>query len=453
MTVIPHGNGGLVAGLNWSQVTRKKTPRKARKQADAGSQPHLRPRDTLSVTLSPGRSRRGRKAAPATAPVTGTCPWQKGRLWSLAALAVAWTGPNGYGVVQISDDTFVFLATHHGVPALGGDICGPLTEMQAVTGTFLALTPAPADGWHVAAPPDTPAQLADVLPPQRRDWTARCRLTCPARTRQRVLFTLPVVLAAGLTAFQGLQSWRLWSAEQARLAQQKLAAMVPLTEPEPEKRYLPHPWAELPAPLPMLRLCEQALSALPLHPGHWQLTEAGCRSDGVMASWQRPDSPLATVASLRQALALLPGAAVPFFDDDGNTAHSAHPLPEVLPAGGDEPVHDHDVQRLMLLTFFQSRGNVPALSEVSAEGLPENTPETEGVIWIQDWQAQSFSHSAPLPPSIQLAGLPLRGLRLTTISLKPGDAGMTWTTDATVYGRNPDVLPPAPQAQEEGDAR
>ncbi|WP_318010551.1 type 4b pilus protein PilO2 [Klebsiella quasivariicola] len=286
------------------------------------------------------------------------------------------------------------------------------------------------------------------MPSQRRDWSARCRLTCPARTLRRLLLTAPVVLAAGIASFQGLQSWRLWSAEQSRLAQEKLTAMIPLTEPEPVKRFLPHPWAELPAPLSMLQTCEQALSALPLHPGHWQLTEAECRRDGVMTTWQRPDSPLATVASLRQALAENDGVAPPFFDDDGNTAHSAHALPEELPVGGDERVHDSDVQRLILLTFFQSRGSVPILVEVPAEQPTGNTPETEGIIWIQDWQALAFSYSSPQPPSVQLAGLPLRGLRVTTIGLKPGDTGMTWTTDATVYGHNPGVSDVPPQEQE-----
>lgn len=422
MIIIPHENGGLVAGLNWEPVSKKKPARK-----------HLL--NTLRVTFLSAKRKRSKDNQ--SVPITGTCPWQKGRLWSLAALAVTWTGQNGYGVVQLADDSFVFLATQDGQPALGGDICGSLSDMQSVTDAFLAMAPMPADGWHVAATPLSPARPADILPARRKDWPARYRLTCPARTQRLMIFVAPALLCAGIATLWGVQNWREWSEQQARLAQEKLASMVPAGEAEPEVRYLPHPWADQPGADALLTICEKTLEALPLHPGNWQLTAAECRADGVMASWHRPESPLVTVSSLLEAVSANENIT-PFIGDDGDTAQTAHPLLTEMPAGENETLPEVEAQRLQLLSFFQSRGLIPALTAVP----PEPVPQEEGVVWKQDWHALSFSHETHLPPSIQLSGLPLRGIRVTRIALTIGDTGLTWSYDATAYGRDPDIQTP-----------
>lgn len=445
MIILPHDNGGLVAGLGWTPATKAPLFRRGRQAGDT-------PLNTLSLTLIPGKGKRGKStkrqgpsAGRMTGPVKGSCPWQAGRLWSLAALATAWTGPDGYGVVKLTDTESVFFATRGGIPALGGDICGTADDMQTVLEAFLALTPPPPDGWQVASTPAAPALPADILPPNRRNWPARYRLTCPARTHRRLLIIAPTVVCTGMVALWGLQSWRDWSAEQARLAQEKLAAMIPAGDAAPEIRYLPHPWIGQPAPAEMVNLCEQALVALPRYLARWPLTGAECRADGIMASWQRPDDRQVTANDFVRAVTALPGGVTPFVDDDGNTAQTSHALPASMPDSGEVGLPGAEALRITLLSFFQSRGLPPTLTTVP----PDPAPQEEGVTWVQDWQALSFSHDTPYPPSVQLAGLPLRGLRLSRVGMALNGTGtsLTWSYDITAYSRNPD----APARQEEGN--
>ncbi|MEQ9998431.1 type 4b pilus protein PilO2 [Pectobacterium versatile] len=430
MITVPHENGGLVAGLRWEPTAEKGTRRFGR--------------DMLSLKLNPVRRRN--KANPASdihsgaSAVTGACPWRPGRLWSLAALATNWTGENGYGVVQLGDDEYVFLATIHGVPALNGDICGTRDDMFAITNEFINLTLAPEAGWHVASTPDAPAVPADILPLRRRDWPARYRLTCPARIQRTLLISVPVLFAVSIAGMWGVQYWQNWSARQAQAAKAKLAAMATGGSQlsQKEKRVLPHPWVMQPSAQTLLTVCERKLDALPLDLGFWPLSSADCRADGVMTAWVRDkNNRLATVNRLIQAVQSLPGSPVVFIDESGDNAQVAFSYP-ALPSGGDDHVIDSETHRRLLLSFFQSRGIPPSLQNVP----PTSTPVDETVEWIQDWSAFAFSHTSRLAPSFQLAGLSAVGLRLTRVGLKVEGRSLTWSWDGTAYSRAQDSVAP-----------
>ncbi|KML70003.1 type 4b pilus protein PilO2 [Pectobacterium peruviense] len=420
MITVPHENGGLIAGLRWEPMSEKASQRFGR--------------DVLSLKLNPMRGlNKGADIHSGAPAVTGACPWRPGRLWSLAALATSWTGENGYGVVQLGDDEFVFLATINGIPALNGDICGARDDMLAITSEFIALTPTPDTGWNVASTPEAPAVPADILPSRRRDWPARYRLTCPARIRRTLLISMPVLLAVGIAGMWGVQYWQNWSARQAEAAKAKLAAMAAGDNElsQKEKRVLPHPWVIQPSAQVLLTVCERKLDALPLKLGFWPLSSADCRADGVMTTWVREkDSRLATVNRLIQAVQYLPGSPAVFIDESGDTAQIAFSYPALL-GGGDDRVIDSEPLRRRLLSFFQSRGIQPSLQSVP----PTSTPLDDQVVWIQDWSTFAFSHTSRLAPSFQLAGLSAVGLRLTRIGLKVEGRSLTWSWDGTAYSR------------------
>ncbi|MEQ9859568.1 type 4b pilus protein PilO2 [Pectobacterium cacticida] len=436
MIIVPHENGGLIAGLRWEPM--------------AENRPRRFGRDVLSLKLTPVRGRnkgnqtsdRSQTAdihtgAPA---VTGTCPWRTGRLWSLAALATNWTGENGYGVVQLGDDEYVFLATISGIPALNGDICGTRDDMLAITNEFIALTPTPSTGWNVASTPEAPAVPADILPRRRRDWPARYRLTCPARIQRALLVSVPVLFAVGIAGMWGVQYWQHWSARQAQAAKAKLVAMA-AGDSEPsqkEKRVLPHPWVVQPSAQTLLTVCERKLGGLPLKLGFWPLSSADCRADGVMTTWVREkDNRLATVDRLIQATKSLSGSPVVLIDESGDSAQIAWSYP-ALPGGGDDRVIESESLRRQLLSFFQSRGIPPSLQSVP----PTSIPADEKVIWIQDWSAFAFSHTSRLAPSFQLAGLSAAGLRLTRVGLTLEGRSLTWSWDGTAYSRAQNSVAP-----------
>ncbi|WP_409161611.1 type 4b pilus protein PilO2 [Pectobacterium sp. B2J-2] len=427
MILVPHEYGGLIAGLRWEPMAEKGTRQFGR--------------DMLSLKLSPVRVRnKGQQTQVDAIAVTGSCPWRAGRLWSLAALAMAWTGTNGYGVVQLGDDEYVFFATVGGVPALNGDICGTQEDMLAITAEFLDLTPEPETGWHVASTPESPAVPADILPLRRRDWSARYRLTCPARIQRSLLICLPVLFAVGVTGVWGVQYWQNWSARQAQASKAKLAAMVAGDNEfsKKETRLLPHPWIAQPSAQELLTMCERKLDGLPLQLGFWPLSSADCRADGVMTTWVREkDNRLATVSSLLHAMKHLPGTPIAFIDDSGDIAQIAMSSPG-LPGGGDDLVIESELLRHRLLSFFQSRGIPPSLQNVP----PTSIPADEKVIWIQDWNTLAFSHTSRLPPSFQLSGLSAVGLRLTRIGLKVEGRSLTWSWDGTAYSRTPDSVAP-----------
>lgn len=430
MIIVPHENGSLIAGLRWEPLAEKGPLRFGR--------------DVLSLKLTPVRGgSKGRSASDiysAAPAVTGACPWRAGRLWSLAALATGWTGENGYGVVQLGDDEYVFLATLNGVPALNGDICGTRDDMLAITGEFIALTPEPEAGWHVASTPEAPAVPADILPLRRRDWPARYRLTCPARIQRTLLIGVPLLFVVGIAGMWGIQYWQNWSARQSQVAKAKLAAMAAGDNElsQKEKRVLPHPWVMQPPAQVLLTVCERKLDGLPQKLGFWPLSSADCRADGVMTTWVREkDNRLATVDRLIRAAKSLPDSPVVLIDESGDSAQIAWSYP-ALPGGGDDSVIDSEPQRRRLLSFFQSRGIPPSLQSVP----PTSMPADEKVIWIQDWRAFAFSHTSRLAPSFQLAGLSAVGLRLTRIGLKVEGRSLTWSWDGTAYSRTQDSVVP-----------
>ncbi|MEL0581162.1 type 4b pilus protein PilO2 [Pectobacterium punjabense] len=425
MITVPHENGGLVAGLRWEPAAEKSVQRFGR--------------DMLSLKLNPVRRRTASDIHSGASAVTGACSWRPGRLWSLAALATNWTGENGYGVVQLSDDEYVFLATISGVPALNGDICGTRADMLAITKEFIDLTPEPETGWHVASTPEVPAVPTDILPLRRRDWPARYRLTCPARIQRTLLISMPVLFAVSIAGMWGVQYWQNWSARQAQAAKAKLAAMAGDSElSQKEKRVLPHPWVMQPSAQTLLTVCERKLDALPLQLGFWSLSSADCRADGVMTTWIREkDNRLATVNRLVQNMKSLLDSPVVFIDDTGDTAQIAFSYPG-LPGGGDDRVIDSETHRRLLLSFFQSRGITPSLQNVP----PTSTPMDERIEWIQDWNSFAFSHTSRLAPSFQLAGLSAAGLRLTRIGLKIEGRSLTWSWDGMAYSRAQDSVAP-----------
>ncbi|MBY5172986.1 hypothetical protein FP359_24375 [Klebsiella variicola] len=432
--VLPHDNGGLVAGLQWEAVPA------GGKRPGQGTQ-------RLSLTLRPPRRRKNASREHA-GPVTGHCPWQRGRLWSLAALAIAWTGENGYGVVQLSDDdnpVCVFLATRHGLPALYGDICGTRDEMEKLVSGFLALTPPPPEGWHVAATPQAPARPADVLPARRGDWKAVCRLTCPARQKRALAILVPLLATLLTATVWGVKTWQTWMQTQTQEARGRLSVLGAGEKPV-EIRYLPHPWATRPAATTLIQVCESTLTALPRRLGGWQRTEADCRADGVITQWVRPALTGVTVETFLHAAGQPTVSPAVVIDDAGNSAQVAFAHLSALPPGGDETVPEAEQQRRYLLTFFQSRGMPPALRPVP----PAPVPVEEGVRWIQDWQTLAFSHTAPRPPSQVLAGLLTDGLRLTRVSVKTQGTATIWSWEADAYSRDPDSYRARGEQEEQG---
>lgn len=70
------------------------------------------------------------------------------RAWSVAVAALPALGQNGYALIKLPDERWLFLAAVDGMPALQGDITGDSVTCIRARDRFLAFHDAPVSGWQ-----------------------------------------------------------------------------------------------------------------------------------------------------------------------------------------------------------------------------------------------------------------------------------------------------------------
>ncbi|RLM24731.1 hypothetical protein BIY29_08410 [Brenneria alni] len=394
--VLPVGRNGWVAGLKWVPET------------DAGTKSRFRFIKTYPGTHRVTLGKKGKRNIGYGRP--GRLH-QRRALYSLAAAFLQREGDNSYGVYQIDDARWLFLATLNGQPSVMGDVVGTLNDVQSALTRFLSFNDAPTEGWKVAVLPESATSwqvLTQHLSRQQLRQTQLIRLTSPYKR----------VVAALLLAAAGVGGW-YWQQETEQAAQQA-AALAALKAEQAKARQkdqgqtLPHPWAKAWPTSYFLSKCYFTRQPLPVSITGWILNAGECVSDGMRLRYDaRPGSTAADfdrraneIFGQTASFKLLEGAKsgdvfIPFIID-------SDPIP-----WRDEPVPMARIQLMRFVSHFQRRNIDVPLSEVVP---PARAPGDSSDEPVQDWHEYSFTINSRLAPEWLLTDFDETGVRLHSIA-------------------------------------
>lgn len=342
------------------------------------------------------------------------------RAWSVAVAALPALGQNGYALIKLPDERWLFLAAVDGMPALQGDITGDSVTCIRARDRFLAFHDVPVSGWQVTGTPEAPADITALLPAR---LPASARLFMPGQRLRQCLFA--AILAAAVW-----YAWDYWQGVQRREAQ-RLAALARKQAPKKtgvREVVLPPPWATLSTPQHLLGECLTAIRDLPLTLAGWPLKGGECRGDGLRAEYHfRPGS---TLADFRErALALTPSPVI-MTSDDGQNGEVRWRF-----AAG-ERVNEHPGSPTEQLTPFisrlQARGVTLHLKPAPPLRRPSQNVDGEIIRYVQGWQSWSFAVTSVRAPD---RWFPLQeGVRITDIAFSLSTAtDIVWKTSGQIF--------------------
>ncbi|WP_316424855.1 type 4b pilus protein PilO2 [Klebsiella oxytoca] len=342
------------------------------------------------------------------------------RAWSIAVAALPALGQNGYALIKLPDERWLFLAAVDGMPALQGDITGDSVTCIRARDRFLAFHDAPVSGWQETGTEAAPADITALLPPR---LPAAARLFIPGQRVRRCLLV-------GLAAVAIWYAWDYWQGVQRREAQ-RLAAQARKQAPKKtgmRRVALPHPWATLSTPQHLLGECLTAVRNLPLTLSGWTLKGGECRGDGIRAEYHFQAG--STLTRFREsALALTPPPVV-MTSDDGQSGEIRWPIP----AGEmtDERPGNQTEQLTPFISSLQARNVTLQLKADPPLRRPSQTIDGEVIRYIQGWQSWSFSVTSPRAPD---RWFPLqKGIRITDIAFSLSAAtSITWKTSGQIF--------------------
>ncbi|MCL6392477.1 pilus assembly protein [Pectobacterium atrosepticum] len=336
---------------------------------------------------------------------------QRRTLYSLAGAFLQHEGDNSYGVYQIDELRWVFLATINGQPSVMADIVGPLSDVLSSQARFLSFNDAPADGWKLAATPELAVSWQTLTQGLSRQQFKQIRLVRLTSPYKMVLATL---LLAAISSGVGFWQQEREQAEQQTAALAALKAERAKARKQIQAQILPHPWAKAWPTSYFLSKCYFTRQPLPVSISGWLLSAGECVNEGMRLRYDaRPGSTAADFDKrVRELLGqtasfrFLEGAKsgdvfIPFITDND-------PIP-----WRDEPVPMARVQLMRFVSHFQRRNiEVPLTEVVPPARAPGDAPEEP----VQDWHEYTFTITSRLAPEWLLTDFDETGIRLNSIA-------------------------------------
>ncbi|MCV9879284.1 type 4b pilus protein PilO2 [Brenneria izbisi] len=394
--VLPVGRNGWVAGLKWVP------------EADAGTKSRFRFIKAYPGTHRVALGKKGKRN------IGYGCPgrlYQRRTLYSLAAAFLLHEGDNSYGIYQIDDARWLFLATLKGQPSVMSDVVGTMNDVQSALTRFLSFNDTPAEGWKVAASSETATNwqiLTQRLNRQQLRQARLVRLTSPYK------FIIAASLLAGAVASGGY--WQ----HQKELATQQAAALAALKAEQVKARQqeqgqrLPHPWAKAWPTSYFLSKCYFTRQPLPVSVTGWILNAGECVSDGMRLRYDaRPGS---TAADFDRRVREIFGQTASFKFLEGAKSGDVF-IPFIIDSDPipwrDEPVPMARVQLMRFVSHFQRRNiDVPLSEVVPPARAPGDSPDEP----VQDWHEYTFTINSRLAPEWLLTDFDETGIRLHSIA-------------------------------------
>ncbi|PQQ40460.1 hypothetical protein C6H65_14895 [Photorhabdus luminescens] len=423
VTVVKADRHCWIGGLRWSPYVKvKRGPRRRQRVRPVAS----RSQDT-DVHLVVG-NRSGRRQQTARMMGTGIIRklYCRHTPYSLAIAFLSHSGPNGYGIYDLGEGQWLFLATQNGLPSVMADIVGTRESVNAALSRFLTFNPAPDKSWRVVSDPDNPAHWRSIISALSAHQYRMCRLQRRWRTPLLLMavFIMLLIVVGVLLQSGKSPDERLPMTETVQVRASRLF------EETPKPVDLPHPWADKPLLPAFLARCVMTSRTIPVLLAGWRLTAGSCRKDGVRLHYEI--MPGGTAAHFVQRVQSVFKQS-PVFDlvqgaKEGRVFLPWKPLPV-----RNEAVPAVSVQLMKMVSNFQQWQIPLTLNELTpASALPGDGQS----IPSQDWREYLFSFSSRVMPAWLFAELDDTGLRLNSLTFTLTSQGqLTYQTEGYIYAR------------------
>lgn len=347
--------------------------------------------------------------------------------YSFALAALSAIGPNGYAVVRVNEEEFVFLATVDNRPAIVGDMVGNLQKMKQVHSQFLKFNDEPYEGWNAISTPDSPVEYESLLPGK----PAKNALIEPLYNRKPLFAGIALLLLV----WAGNHGYHWWQAEQEKIAQQEAikASQEKLHKAEALRASL-NPWSkEIPA-TEFLALCRQARYNIPVSIAGWRLVGGRCLSGSSDAKGKIGPGPV-----LELGFTATDGRTAEEFKD--RAWYYLHQYPHFnLMQGGDTgtvsiSLTKHDGQ----LNGLMKNEVLPELSSQLMRIVTHFQNKSQKITFTEDhapapWHTVNFNMHSRQAPEVLMQDLDDQGIRISSVIFSLSQRGeLEYDVKGTIY--------------------
>jgi hypothetical protein len=366
----------------------------------------------------------------------------KGMYSLAAALAGQIPHKSWIGAFALPDEQFALVAVYDGMIVSGCDLIADketvldrLREMDSQRSVMeFSKVFHPADVEYRGDPLDIEEVL--VAKAMRKDYALK-QLTFGLTKRELVQ------LGAGVTALLclglGYQQWDAYKTREAfkeaqrqEAARQKaLAELNARAGAEQTVKALQHPWATQPGMVDFLNACQGAVNSLPLAMGGWTFESAKCTEASLETVYQRSGkTPFNSFVQAAQGRFAAPPALL----EGGDKAMLGDQVS--IGAGGDDELLPFEQLQADFTSYLQVLDLKATMVPVPV-AIPPQPPLPGGAEapppLKPDWQQFSFTLTSPYAPLYLFAGLHLKGVRLTEISVVRTGPALSWSAKGDIY--------------------
>jgi hypothetical protein len=423
LQVIRHDGWTLTAGLRWEWVESR-----YRHAARAFALRH----DADSFAAVPANKSQ-LLCGLANLSEAGVTPREARKSASLALTLLPMLGHHGWGVFELDDGRFWFVAALNDQLSVLSDVIGDRDAVRGALETFLSFDLMPQDARTILCPPDF---LPGITGENRALEDVLASVTVPRRARlyplsnRKALIVWSAILIGvfggyyGITEYQSLQ-------EANRIAEARAAF---LNAKKQIKTALPaalQPWKDQPTLSTLLSTCSALWHATPPSIAGWRFRTADCTMKSLRLAWSKPVG--GTVGDFSRRLAVWYPGHPPLFNIPGgaDTGGVALRMNMPLPAA-PEIIGDADSQTQRLTNYVQRLRAVLTLTEDNASAVKVNNQSIP-----LPWRSFSFKFTTDISPNrlFAPAQFDASGVRLTRITVSLSNARLHYTLEGKLYAQ------------------
>jgi hypothetical protein len=359
--------------------------------------------------------------------------------YSLAINASELLNANSYGVFNLADDVYWFVAIVNGHLSVLSDIVGNKETISDAVANFLDFNTSPANGWVVYSP----IGFFDDDSSIEKDWKDLVEKTAGIAKLRPVsnkapMITWSLILLIFICTYLGWNKYqdyqvklKMKEAREALLAENTRQAAAPLIAP----------WKEQPTVKDFLTTCSVEWKSVPISIAGWLFRDAECqsrwaengettRSDKIRFAYIKPDG--GTVADFSVRLNML-YSFTPFYNIPGSADTGGFSKPLIFPErlrSEDVPSADYQTQRIT--TFAQQMRLGFNLQEDKITALPGS----DGNLIDLPWRIYSFTYKSDIPPTFLFSKFDDTGIRFTKIKINLNNARLNYIIEGKLYANS-----------------
>lgn len=360
--------------------------------------------------------------------------------YSLAINASGLLNPNSYGIFNLAEDIYWFVAIVNGHLSVLSDVVGNKETISDAVANFLDFNTPPPNGWVVYSP----MGFFDDDNSIEKEWKTLVEKTSGNARLKPVsnkapMITWSLILLMFICAYLGWNKYqdyqvqlKMKEAREAHLAEKARQAAAPLIAP----------WKVQPTVKDFLTTCSVEWKVVPISIAGWLFRDAECQSrwaengdaaessDKIRFAYIKPDG--GTVADFSVRLNML-YSFIPFYNIPGSADTGGFSKPLIFPEqlrSEDVPNSDYQTQRIttfaqqMRLGFNLQEDKITALS-----GSDENLIDLP-------WRIYSFTFKSDIPPTFLFSKFDDTGVRFNKIKINLNNARLNYIIEGKLYANS-----------------